>query len=85
MCPDEQFSKVEELFGELERGKQLFKVKCFKCRWSSYYNKSVFYFCVALSPLQGALRVQRAGLTAPRLADVLGNLRSYLELSFEEA
>lgn len=85
MCLDEQFSKVEEHFEELEGGRKLFKVKYFKYRWSLYYNNAAFYFCVALSfPHCKVPCCTAAGLTAPRSADVLGNLRSYLGLSFEE-
>lgn len=40
MYLDEQFSKVKELFEELEGMKQLLKVKYFKYGWSLYYNKA---------------------------------------------
>lgn len=81
---DEQFSKVKELFEELEGVKKLLKIKYFKYRWSLYYNKAALY-SAWLFPFPAGLLLWHAGLTAPRSADVLGNLRSYLGLSFEEA
>lgn len=66
--------------GELEGEEKLFKVKHFKYRWSLYYNKAVFYLFKALFPPWKV-----PSLAAPHSADVLGNFRSYLGLSFEEA
>lgn len=83
MYLDEQFSKVKELFEELEGMKQLLKVKYFKYGWSLYYNKAALY-SAWLFPFPGGLLLRHAGLTAPRSADILGNLRSYLGLSIEK-